>query len=180
MKFTETELPGVWIMDLEPIEDDRGFFARTYCANEFAAHGLNTHWPQTNLSRTLRPGMLRGLHWQAEPRPEVKLIRCAVGAIHDVLVDVRPHSPTFGRWQSFELTGANGRTLYVPGGYAHGFQCLAANTEVFYQMSDFYVAELARGVRWDDPTLAIDWPMPDDAFLSPRDRSLPFLEELAG
>jgi dTDP-4-dehydrorhamnose 3,5-epimerase len=179
MKFTETELPGVWIIDLEPIEDDRGFFARTYCANEFAAHGLNTHWPQTNLSRTLRPGMLRGLHWQAEPRPEVKLIRCAVGAIHDVLVDVRPHSPTFGRWQSFELTGANGRTLYVPGGYAHGFQCLAANTEVFYQMSDFYVAELARGVRWDDPTLAIDWPMPDP-FLSQRDRSLPFLEELAG
>jgi dTDP-4-dehydrorhamnose 3,5-epimerase len=177
MKFTETDLPGVWIIDLEPIEDDRGFFARTYCANEFAAHGLNTNWPQTNLSRTLRPGMLRGLHFQADPRPEVKLIRCAVGAIHDVLVDVRPDSPTFRHWQSFELTGANGRTLYVPGGYAHGFQCLAANTEVFYQMSDFYVAELARGVRWDDPTLAIDWPMADP-FLSPRDQVLPTLEQI--
>lgn len=177
MKFTETELPGVWIIDLEPIEDDRGFFARTYCAKEFAAHGLNTHWPQTNLSRTLQPGMLRGLHFQAEPHPEIKLIRCAVGAIHDVLVDVRPDSPTFGRWQSFELTGANGRTLYVPGGYAHGFQCLAEHSEVFYQMSEFYFADLARGVRWDDPTLRIDWPMPDP-FLSPRDRALPSLEEL--
>ncbi|MBM4200641.1 MAG: dTDP-4-keto-6-deoxy-D-glucose epimerase, partial [Gammaproteobacteria bacterium] len=109
---------------------------------------------------------------------EVKLVRCAVGAIYDVLVDVRPTSPTFGRWQAFELSGANGAMLYVPGGYAHGFQCLADNTEVFYQMSEFYVADLARGVRWDDPGLAIPWPIADP-FLSERDRSLPSLDRVA-
>lgn len=178
MKFTATELPGVWTIELEPITDGRGFFARTYCEHEFGAHGLNTHWPQANLSRTLRAGMLRGLHFQAEPRPEIKLIRCAVGAIHDVLVDIRPGSPSFGRWQAFELTGDNGRMLYVPGGYAHGFQCLADGTEVCYQMSEFYVPELARGIRWDDPRLAIPWPI-DAPFLSERDRTLPTLDELS-
>lgn len=175
MKFTETDLSGVWMIELEPIEDDRGFFARTYCDKEFGAHGLNTRWPQANLSKTLRAGMLRGLHYQADPRPEIKLIRCAVGAIFDVLVDIRTESPSFGRWQSFTLTGENGTMLYVPAGYAHGFQCLADGSEVFYQMSEFYVAELARGIRWDDPTLAIPWPIPDP-FLSERDRGLPALQ----
>jgi dTDP-4-dehydrorhamnose 3,5-epimerase len=176
MKFTETDLAGVWMIDLEPIEDERGFFARTYCEREFAAYGLNTRWPQSNLSKTLRAGMLRGLHFQAEPLPEIKLIRCAAGAIHDVLVDVRPESPSYGQWQAFELTGENRTLLYVPGGYAHGFQSLTDNTEVFYQMSTFYVADLARGIRWDDPDLAIRWPIPNP-FLSERDRSLPTLNE---
>ena len=179
MKFTETDLPGVWLIELEPIEDERGFFARTYCEREFGAHGLNARWPQANLSRTLRAGMLRGLHFQADPQPEIKLIRCAVGAIFDVLVDIRPWSPTYRRWQAFELSGDNGRMLYVPGGYAHGFQCLAENSEVFYQMSEFYVAELARGIRWDDPSLSIPWPI-SEPFLSQRDCELPTLDQIAG
>jgi dTDP-4-dehydrorhamnose 3,5-epimerase len=117
------------------------------------------------------------MHFQAEPRPEIKLIRCAAGKIFDVLVDVRRESPTFGKWEGFELSGENRRQLYVPGGFAHGFQCLADNCEVFYQMSEFYVAELARGLRWNDPTAAIRWPI-TDTFVSERDRNLPKLAAL--
>ena len=147
MKFTPASLPGVWVIDLEPREDARGFLARTYCEQEFAAHGLNTRWPQCNLTLTKSRGMIRGMHFQADPRPEIKLIRCAAGAIWDVLVDVRPDSPSFGRWEAIELTSENRRSLYVPVGVAHGFQCLQVDTEVFYQMSEFYFPELARGLR---------------------------------
>lgn len=178
MKFSRTNFSGVWLIEMELREDERGFLARTYCDQEFAAQGLNTRWPQCNLTLTKKRGMVRGMHFQADPKPEIKLIRCTAGAIFDVLVDVRRDSPTFGSWESFELTAANRLTLYVPGGFAHGFQCLTDNCEVFYMMSDFYVAELARGIRWNDPMLNIDWPIADAA-LSDRDKNLPLLSSLA-
>ena len=174
MKFTKTSFPGVWLIDLELREDDRGFLARTYCETEFLDHGLNTHWPQCNLTLTKKRGMIRGMHFQAEPKPEIKLIRCSAGSVYDVLVDVRKDSPTFGRWEGFELSGENRRTLYVPGGIAHGFQCLTDHCELFYQMSEFYFADLARGVRWNDPKIGIQWPLPNPA-LSTRDQNLPLL-----
>lgn len=177
MKFTRTDLPGVWLIDLELHEDERGFLARTYCESEFSQRGLNTHWPQSNLTLTRRKGTIRGMHYQAEPRPEIKLIRCAAGAIYDVLLDVRRDSPAFGKWQGFELSGQNRQMLYVPGGIAHGFQCLADNCEVFYQMSEFYVPELARGIRWDDPQVGIRWHLPERE-ISERDRNLPLLSSL--
>lgn len=178
MKFFETTLPGVRRIEVERREDERGFLARTFCLDEFAREGLNTHWPQCNLTLTRQRGMLRGLHFQAEPRPEIKLIRCAHGAVFDVLVDVRPASPTFGRWEAFELTGENQRSLYVPAGLAHGFQCLTDRCEVFYHMSDFYLPELARGLRWNDPQVGIQWPI-DSPQLSDRDQNLPLLSTLA-
>lgn len=174
MKFTPARLSGVWVLDLELRVDDRGFFARTWCEAEFAAHGLNTRWPQGNLTHTLRRGMLRGMHWQAEPRPEVKLVRCSAGAIWDVVVDVRPSSPTFGRWEALELSAANGRQLYVPAGFAHGFQCLEDGSEVTYLMGDSYVAEMARGLHWADPTVGIRWPIANP-HVSARDAALPAL-----
>jgi dTDP-4-dehydrorhamnose 3,5-epimerase len=176
MKFTKTTLAGLWAIDLELREDERGFLARTFCENEFSEHGLNTRWPQCNLTLTKKRGMIRGMHFQASPRPEVKLVRCAVGAIFDVAVDVRPNSPTFGNWEGFELTGQNRRMLYIPGGFAHGFQCLADDSEVFYQMSEFFFADLSRGVRWNDPTVAIQWPLPDP-ILSERDKNLALLTD---
>ena len=177
MTFSKTSLPGVFLIELELREDERGFLARTYCENEFAEHGLNTRWPQSNLTLTKKRGMLRGMHFQADPKPEIKLIRCATAEIYDVLVDVRRDSPTFGHWEGFELTASNRRTLYVPGGIAHGFQCLSDNCEVFYQMSEVYYPELARGVRWADPQVGIKWPLPNPA-LSERDKNLPLLSSL--
>jgi dTDP-4-dehydrorhamnose 3,5-epimerase len=178
MKFARTELDGVWIADLEPHADERGSFARTYCAAEFAAHGLHTAWPQANVSRNTRRGTLRGLHFQAEPHPEIKLVRCTAGAIFDVVVDVRRGSPTFGRWLGVELTAAAGRALYIPAGFAHGFQTLADATEISYMMGAAHVPELARGVRWDDPAIGVQWPLPPVA-ISPRDAVLPLLADLA-
>lgn len=177
MKFSRTKLDGLWLIELELREDERGFFARTYCDQEFTVHGLNTRWPQCNLSHTKQRGMLRGMHFQADPKPEIKLVRCAAGAIYDVLVDVRRDSLTFGQWEGFELTAQNRRTLYVPGGFAHGFQCLTDNCEVFYQMSEFYVPELARGLRFNDPQVGITWPIANPT-LSERDRHLPLLADL--
>lgn len=177
MKFNPTRLEGLWRLELELREDDRGFLARTYCDQEFGAHGLNTRWPQCNLTLTKQRGMIRGMHFQSEPKPEIKLIRCAAGAIFDVLVDVRRDSRTFGQWEGFELTAGNHRMLYVPGGFAHGFQCLTENCEVFYQMSEFYQPELARGLRWNDPQVGIRWPLANPV-LSERDRHLPLLADL--
>ncbi|MFO1459961.1 MAG: dTDP-4-dehydrorhamnose 3,5-epimerase [Verrucomicrobiota bacterium] len=179
MKFHTTKLPGIRLIELEPRADVRGFFARTFCEQEFGDHGLNTHWPQANLTRTIRRGMVRGLHWQAEPRPEIKLIRCSAGAIWDVVVDIRPDSPTFGRWEAFELSSDAPRQLYVPAGFAHGFQCLTDGSEVSYLMSETYVPELARGLRWNDATLSIPWPIPD-AIVSERDAGLPEWETFSG
>lgn len=178
MLFHTTTLPGVVRIELELREDERGFLARTFCEREFQEKGLNTKWPQCNLTLTRKRGMIRGMHFQADPRPEIKLIRCAAGAIYDVLVDVRRSSPTYGKWEGFELTGENHRTLYVPAGIAHGFQCLRANSEVFYQMSEFYVPELARGLRWNDPSVGISWPLPEP-LLSERDRNLPLFSSLS-
>ena len=174
MQFHPTTLPGVWRIRLDPRADERGHFVRTYCEQEFAAHGLNTRWVQCNTTLTRQRGMLRGLHYQADPHPEIKLIRCVSGAVFDVLVDVRPKSPTFGKWEAFELRAEQPDQLYVPAGYAHGFQCLTEDAGLFYQMSEFYVPDLARGVRWDDPSLTIPWPISHPR-LSSRDAGLPAL-----
>ncbi len=177
MKFSTTTLPGVYLIELELKEDERGFLARTFCENEFAEHGLNTRWPQCNLTLTKKRGMIRGMHFQTDPKLEIKLIRCAAGAIYDVLVDVRRESSAFGKWEGFELTSQNRRMLYVPGGIAHGFQCVTDNCEVFYQMSEFYYPELARGIRWDDPRVGIKWPV-KGAVVSEKDKGLPGLGEI--
>jgi dTDP-4-dehydrorhamnose 3,5-epimerase len=175
MKFHPARLPGVWRIELEPRSDERGHLARTYCEREFAAHGLNTRWIQCNATLTRRRGMIRGLHYQADPKPEIKLIRCVAGKVWDVVVDVRPGSASFGQWEAFELSPTAGVQLYVPGGFAHGFQCLEDHCELFYQMSEEYMPDLARGVRWDDPSVGIPWPV-SAVELSTRDQSLPRLE----
>jgi dTDP-4-dehydrorhamnose 3,5-epimerase len=172
MIFTETKLSGLVLIDMERREDDRGFFARSWCRDEFERHTLDTRLVQCNVSFNLRQGTLRGMHYQAEPHPEIKLVRCTMGAIYDVGVDLRPDSPTFRQWVGVELTAENRRALYIPAGFAHGFQTLTANSEVFYQMSEFYYPEAARGVRWNDPAFGIQWPLPDP-FLSDRDRTYP-------
>src|SRR5688500_15699112 len=158
MIFTETKLKGAVIIDIEPHEDERGFFARSWCVDEFKKHGLNPRLVQCNISFNKKRGILRGMHYQAEPYEEAKLVRCTMGALYDVIVDLRSDSSTFKKWFSAELTSQNRRALYVPEGFAHGFQTLVDDTEVFYQMSEFFHPECARGVRWDDPAFAIDWP----------------------
>ena len=170
MIFRETKLKGAFIIELERLEDERGFFARTWCQLEFEAHGLNPRLVQCNVSFNKEKGTLRGMHYQIAPHAEAKLVRCTMGAIYDVILDLRPDSPTFKEWLGVELTAENRRILYVPEGFAHGFQTLEDNTEVFYQMSEFYHPECARGVRWDDPALAVEWPI-ENAITSAKDRS---------
>jgi dTDP-4-dehydrorhamnose 3,5-epimerase len=177
MNFIETRLPGAFIIDLEPRVDERGFFARTFCELEFSAHGLEKEFVQCNLSMSLKKGTLRGLHFQWEPQSEAKLLRCVRGAIWDVIVDLRPESPFFGRHQSFELSGENRRALYVPKRFAHGYQTLSNDCEVFYQMSNRYAPEAAAGIRADDPALGVQWPMPITQ-MSGKDRELPTLAEI--
>lgn len=177
MIFTETPLPGAFTVDLAPIEDERGFFARSFSEEAFTAHGLEARFVQCNISHNRRRGTLRGLHFAAPPHDEVKLVRCTRGALWDVIVDLRPGSPTRGRWFAATLDAENRRALYVPRGFAHGFQTLVDDTEVFYQMSASYVAAAARGVRHDDPQLGIPWPLPE-RILSERDRGLPLFAEL--
>jgi dTDP-4-dehydrorhamnose 3,5-epimerase len=157
MRFIETKLKGAFIVEPEFLEDERGFFARTYCRHEFEACGLTTVFVQDNISFNHKQGTLRGMHYQVEPYPEAKLVRCTMGAIYDVILDLRPDSATFKQWLDVELTAENRRMLFIPEGLAHGFQTLADNTEVFYQMSEFYHPECARGVRWDDPVFGIQW-----------------------
>lgn len=178
MRFEPTAIEGLWLIQSIPVEDDRGFLARAYCEELFAEQGLNTSWPQCNVTLTMQRWMIRGMHYQAEPKPEIKLVRCISGAVLDVLVDVRRDSPTFGQWQAFELSEDNHCAMYVPGGIAHGFQCLTDDCRMFYMMSESYVPELARGVRWDDPDVGIEWPG-RDAVLSDRDRDLPLLRDLS-
>ena len=158
MIFTETPLKGAFVIEPEIIKDERGFFARTFCREEFAAHGLNPNVAQCNISFNPKKGTLRGMHYQAKPYAEVKLVRCTKGAIYDVVIDLRADSPTFKKWFAVELPAKNSKMLYVPENFAHGFQTLEENTEVFYQMSEFYRPEYARGVRWDDPAFGIEWP----------------------
>jgi len=168
--FTETKLKGSYIIDIEPIEDERGFFARSWCRKEFAAHGLNPDLVQCNISYNKKKGTLRGMHYQAAPHGEVKLVRCTRGSIYDVIVDLRKGSETLRQWVGFELSQGNRRLLYIPEGFAHGFQTLEDNTEVFYQMSEFYFPELARGLRWNDKAVGIKWPL-GEIFISEKDQS---------
>ncbi|MCC7188728.1 MAG: dTDP-4-dehydrorhamnose 3,5-epimerase [Anaerolineales bacterium] len=172
MLFSETKLKGAYLIDLERREDERGFFARSWCADEFGKLGLYTRLAQCNVSFNLKKGTLRGMHFQAEPYPEAKVVRCTMGAIYDVIVDLRPDSPTFKQWVGAELSAENRRALYVPEGFAHGFQTLTDNSEVFYQMSEFFHPECARGVRWDDPAFGIEWPV-GEPIISMRDREYP-------
>lgn len=160
MIFTETKLQGAYLIDIEALADERGFFARSWCQKEFESHGLNPDFVQCNISFNKKKGTLRGLHYQEDPHQEAKLVRCTAGSLFDVIVDLRPDSKTYRQWVAVELSASNHRMLYVPKGFAHGFQTLEDNTEVFYQMSEFYRSECARGIRWDDPSIAIGWPLP--------------------
>lgn len=175
MIFSETELAGAYTIELERHEDERGFFARSFCAQEFAEHGLIEHWAQSNVSFNERRGTMRGMHWQTSPHEEVKLVRCTKGAIYDVIVDVRAGSPTARRWLGVELSEENRRMLYIPGGFAHGFLTTADRTEVFYEMSAPHVPEAARGFYWNDPQVAIAWPGPVNV-ISDRDAGYPNLD----
>jgi dTDP-4-dehydrorhamnose 3,5-epimerase len=176
MRFEPLELSGAFIVDVDPHTDDRGLFARTWSADEFAARGLVTEWVESSTSYNRVTGTLRGLHFQAEPHPEVKLVRCTRGAAFDVIVDLRTSSPTYLRWVGVELTADNRRALYVPADFAHGFQTLADDTEINYQTSARYHPELARGVRWDDSRLDVRWPPCERRVISNRDRQLPSLQ----
>lgn len=175
MIFHQTELAGAYVIELEPHRDERGFFARSFCAEEFAAHGLTAHWAQSNVSFNEHEGTMRGMHWQVAPHQEVKLVRCTAGGIFDVVVDVRPASPTLGRWIGVQLDAENRRMLYIPGGFAHGFLTTADDTEVFYEMSSPHVPEAARGFRFDDAAIGIEWPG-DVRVVSERDRSYAALD----
>lgn len=172
MIFIPTQLQGAFIIEPERLEDERGFFARAWCEREADAHGLKVRWVQCNISFNRKKGTLRGMHYQIAPYEEAKLVRCTMGAIYDVIIDLRPMSPTYGNYAAVVLTAQNHKMLFVPEGFAHGFLTLEDDTEVFYQMSQFYAPEYARGVRWDDPAFGIRWPA-DVLVISDRDRSYP-------
>ena len=172
MVFTATKLAGAFIIDLERHEDQRGFFARTWCQREFEARRLNPRLVQCNISFNKKKGTLRGIHFQSPPHEEAKLVRCTMGAIHDVILDLRPHSPTFKEHVAVVLSAENRTMIYVPEGVAHGFQTLEDHTEVFYQMSEFDAPGSELGVRWDDPAFGIQWPVAERT-ISERDRSYP-------
>jgi len=176
MRFCETALPGAWLIELEPHRDERGFFARAFCEEELAAHGLPTHFPQANLSRNDRQGTLRGMHYNAAPFREAKIVRCNTGAIWDAIVDLRVGSPTRLRWIGVELSAEKGNALFVPEGFAHGFIALQDRTDVHYLMSRSYLASAARGLRWDDPRIAIRWPLAPEV-ISARDRGYADFDE---
>ncbi len=184
MRFLTTTVAGVHVVEQERHVDERGFFARTWCAQEFEQNGLEPRLVQCSVSFNHRRGTLRGLHYQAPPAAEVKLVRCTRGALFDVALDLRPDSPTFRQWVGVELSEASGRALYIPRGCAHGFLTLADATEVAYQMSAPYAPQAARGVRWDDPFFAVAWPGPVQV-IAERDRDYPSvdverLQELSG
>ena len=172
MIFTETKLPEAYLIDIEKREDERGFFARSWCQKEFEAHGLVPRVTQANISFNKYKGTLRGMHYQAAPFAETKLVRCTRGAIYDVIVDLRPDSPTCMQWLGVELTAENYKMLYVPEGFAHGFQTLIDNTEATYQVSQFYTPEAEGGLRYNDPTFNIDWPL-EVQVISDKDRNWP-------
>jgi dTDP-4-dehydrorhamnose 3,5-epimerase len=174
VKFSETRLKGAYIVEPECLQDERGFFARTFCNREFQEHRIEFNFVQCNISFNKRMGTLRGMHYQAQPHAEAKLVRCTMGAIYDVIVDLRPDALTFMQWTSTELTAENRKMLFLPEGFAHGFQTLKDDTEVFYQMSRTYHPESARGLRWDDPAIGINWPLANP-ILSARDLDYRFV-----
>ena len=181
MRFVPTGLDGAFVVELEPNIDERGMFARTWCREEFAAQGLVDELAQCSISRNARAGTLRGMHFQRAPHAEAKLVRCSAGAIYDVVIDLRPGSATYTSWYGHELDAASGVALYVPPGFAHGFQTLCDDAEVTYLISHPYVPEAAGGVRWDDPAFAIAWPEHAARTLSERDLAWPdFTPELLG
>jgi dTDP-4-dehydrorhamnose 3,5-epimerase len=172
MKIEPTSIAGVMTVEIEPLADDRGIFARTFCAETFAKHGLLSEFPQSNTSWNAHRGTLRGMHYQDEPHSEVKLVRCTRGRIYDVIVDLRSDSNTYKKWLAVELDAQLRNAIYIPAGCAHGFMTLQDNCEVFYQMGESYFPHLARGVRWDDPEFAVEWPaLP--AHISQRDANYP-------
>jgi dTDP-4-dehydrorhamnose 3,5-epimerase len=170
MRFSPAGLDGAFVVDMEPRCDTRGFFARTWCQREFEEHGLETRLVQCSMSHNVHRGTLRGMHYQVKPHEETKLVRCTAGAMLDVIVDVRPESRTYLQHIAVELSATNRRALYIPRGFAHGFQTLTDDCEVFYQMSDFFAPDSARGFRWNDPLFGIEWPIPDPIILD-RDNS---------
>lgn len=172
MRFISTPIPGAWLIEIEPVEDERGFFARTFCAQQLAAHGLEGRMVQQSIAFNKRKGTLRGMHYQAPPYEETKLVRVTKGCIYDVILDLRKDSSSYLSWYAVELSADNHRTLYVPKGVAHGYQTLEDNTEVFYQMDQSYVPSHACGVRWNDPMFNIEWPI-RDPIISARDASFP-------
>jgi dTDP-4-dehydrorhamnose 3,5-epimerase len=176
MIFTETKLCGVYLLDPRRFEDERGFFAPAFSAREFAARGMAGHFVESNISYSRLRGTLRGMHYQAAPHGQAKLVRCTRGAVYDVVIDIRPDSPSYGGWVGFELTEENRRMVYLPGDCAHGFQTLVDDAEVFYMVSSPYVPDSGRGVRWDDPAFRIEWPEVGERVLIERDRSYPDFE----
>jgi len=179
MIFRETGLDNAYLIEPERIADDRGFFARTWCIDEFDKHGITADFVQCSSSFNETKSTLRGIHFQAEPCSEAKLVRCTRGRAYDVMVDLRPESATFGQWKAFELSADNGRLVYVPPGFGHGFQTLEDRTEVAYHISEFYRPDLSGGIFWNDPDLAIQWPDPEAPITSSRDRHLPSFRDFA-
>ena|SRR2546422_79565 len=177
MHFTETNLRGAFIIEPERLEDERGFFARSWSEREWAAHGLDSHLVECNLSFNKKRGTLRGMHFQTAPRGQAKLVRCTMGAAYDVVIDLRNESATFKKWVAVELTAQNRLMLYVPVGFAHGFQTLKDETEIFYQMSEVYAPEYAEGVRWNDPAFQVEW-LAQVEVISARDNQYPDFEGL--
>ena len=172
MKFTSTELAGATIIELDLLKDHRGFFARCFCEKEFQEVGLESRYVQCNTSWNEKKGILRGMHYQVEPYAEVKLVRCTRGSIYDVIIDLRENSPTRGKWIGIELSAENRKMLYVPTGFAHGYQTLEPDTEVFYMVSEFYTPGSEKGIRWNDPAFQIDWPL-SNPILSEKDKTHP-------
>jgi len=177
MRFTEAGPVGAYVIEPEELADERGFFARVWCARELEDQGLEASLAQASIAYNRRRGTLRGMHYQIPPHQEVKILRCTAGAIFDAIVDVRPDSPTYMQAAYVVLSARNRKMLYVPKGFAHGYQTLEDDTEVFYQMSEFYTPGSEGGIRWDDPTLAIPWPDVEDRIISERDRALPLFRE---
>jgi len=171
--FKETKLKGAFIVELEKFADERGFFALSWSRDEFARRGLESRFAECNVSFNHQQGTLRGMHYQAPPHGQVKIVRCTMGSIYDVIIDLRTDSPTFKQWIGVKLTAANRLMLYVPKDFAHGFQTLENETEVFYQMSSPYVSESGRGVRWNDPAFGIEWPEPEKIIINERDKNYP-------
>jgi dTDP-4-dehydrorhamnose 3,5-epimerase len=172
MIFTETPLKGAYVIELKKIGDDRGFFARTFCKNEFSGHGLNNEIVQINNSLSADKGTLRGMHYQLPPKAEDKIVRCIKGSLFDAIIDIRPDSETFGKWFGIELSAENRKMLFVPKGFAHGFITLEDNTEAFYLVTEFYGPDYERGIRWNDPKFNIDWPI-DPIIISDKDQNHP-------
>ncbi len=176
MIFEETKLAGAYLISLNRIGDARGFFARAFCHNEFADARLISNFVQCNVAWNSEANILRGMHMQLAPHAEAKLVRCTAGAIYDVIVDMRPESATYLGWQGFELTSENRQMVYVPHGFAHGYLTLAPNSEIFYQVSEYYTPTAERGVRWNDPQVGIEWPVTDGLTISDKDAAWPLLE----